>query len=163
MNSLRLLSITLTALALGAGLAHLFALPNKMQLSDEQYLVVQQIYRNWEYLVIFPLAAFGVTLALTILSRNDPKAFWFTLLAALCIAAAIAMFFLFNYPANAQTENWTTLPSNWRDLRARWELAHAASAVLNLIALILLTLSLLPKRRDSADLARRPGREMRHA
>jgi len=96
MNSLRLLSITLTALALGAGLAHLFALPNKMQLSSEEYLVVQQIYRNWAYLGIFPLTAFGVTLALAILSRDDRKAFWFTLLAALCIGTAVAVSFLFN-------------------------------------------------------------------
>jgi hypothetical protein len=163
MNSLRVLGITLTALALGAGLAHLFALPNKMQLSSEEYLVVQQIYRNWAYLGIFPLTAFGVTLALAILSRDDRKAFWFTLLAALCIGTAIVVSFLFNYPANAQTQNWTTLPSNWQDLRARWELAHAASALLNLIALILLTLSLLPDRSDAADSARRRAGEMRHA
>jgi hypothetical protein len=163
MNSLRFLSITLTALALGAGLAHLFALPNKMQLSSEEYLVVQQIYRNWAFLGIFPLSALGVTLALAFLSRDDPKTFWLTLLAALCIGAAIATFFLFNYPANAQTHDWTSLPSNWQALRTRWELAHAASAVLYLIALILLTLSLLPKRSDADDSARRSVREMRHA
>jgi hypothetical protein len=163
MNSLRLLGITLTALALGAGLAHLFALPNKMQLSSEEYLVVQQIYRNWAYLGVFPLTAFGVTLALAILSRDDRKAFWFMLLAALCIGTAIVVSFLFNDPANAQTQDWTTLPSNWQDLRARWEFAHAASALLNLIALILLTLSLLPDRSDAAHSARRPAGEIRHA
>jgi hypothetical protein len=163
MNSLRLLAITLTALALGAGLSHLFALPNKMQLSSEEYMVVQQIYRNWAYLGIFPLTAFGVTLTLAILNRGDRKAFWFTLLAASCIGTAIVVSFLFNYPANAQTQNWTTLPSNWQDLRARWELAYAASALLNLIALILLTLSLLPDRGDAADSTRRRAGEMRHA
>ncbi|HZM33925.1 MAG TPA: hypothetical protein VFC18_05460 [Burkholderiales bacterium] len=39
---------------------------------------------------------------------------------------------------NRATENWTRLPAHWLELRAQWEYSHAASAVLNLLALVVL-------------------------
>jgi hypothetical protein len=41
------------------------------------------------------------------------------------------------------TVNWTVLPDNWAELRARWEYSHAASAGPNAAALIALIVSLL--------------------
>jgi hypothetical protein len=41
------LALTLTALALVPSGAHLFALPNKINLVAEQYFIVQNIYRGW--------------------------------------------------------------------------------------------------------------------
>ena len=46
-------------------------------------------------------------------------------------------------PANEQTANWTVLRENWAALRVQWEYSHAASAVLNLIALIAVIVSVL--------------------
>jgi hypothetical protein len=47
--------------------------------------------------------------------------------------------------ANQATNNWTVLPENWLQLRSQWEYSHAASAVLNLIALIALIGSVLAR------------------
>jgi hypothetical protein len=39
-----------TALALGAALAHVLELPNKMALTRDEYFVVQSIYAGWNRL-----------------------------------------------------------------------------------------------------------------
>jgi hypothetical protein len=41
------LSLLFAALALAPAMAHLLELPNKINLSREDYLKVQQIYRGW--------------------------------------------------------------------------------------------------------------------
>jgi len=43
------LSVILTALALAPAGAHLFALPNKIGLSQQEYYVGQSIYRGWAF------------------------------------------------------------------------------------------------------------------
>lgn len=65
--------------------------------------------------------------------------------AGACIAAALAVFFAFTFPANQATANWTVLPDDWEALRRQWEYSHAAAAVLYVLAVALLTLSLLCK------------------
>ena len=47
MKTLYFLAIMLTAIAMGAALAHLFELPNKIDLSAADYLTVQRNYDNW--------------------------------------------------------------------------------------------------------------------
>jgi hypothetical protein len=54
MKIAQLLALILTALALVPVGAHLFALPNKMQLDQADYFVTQSIYRGW--------ACFGIVL-----------------------------------------------------------------------------------------------------
>ncbi len=49
------------------------------------------------------------------------------------------VFWTYTYPANQATNNWTMLSENWSNLRSQWEYSHAASAVLNLAALVMLT------------------------
>ena len=39
--------------------------------------------------------------------------------------------------------NWTLIPENWAVLKMQWEYSHAASAVLNLIALAAVIVSAL--------------------
>jgi hypothetical protein len=78
-----------------------------------------------------------------IMVRGQRKTFVLTLVAFLCIVGTQVVFWTFTYPANRQTDNWTVLPQSWMALRAQWEYSHAASAVLNLIALIALILSVL--------------------
>jgi glucan phosphoethanolaminetransferase (alkaline phosphatase superfamily) len=141
-----LLSILLTAVAMAAGFAHLFELPNKIHLSREDYLTVQQIYRGWALLGIAVIGALLSTLILTVLVRENPRVFYLTLTATLCIALSLLVFFLFTYPANQETNNWTTLPENWQELRRQWEYSHAVGAGLYFIALTALTLSTLMER-----------------
>jgi hypothetical protein len=51
---------------MAAAWAHLLELPHKMNLSRDDYLTVQQIYRGWGLVVV---AAFLVNIALTIALR----------------------------------------------------------------------------------------------
>ncbi len=145
LNAVRFTSLLLTSLALGAGLAHLLALPNKIGLPGDEYLTVQQIYRGWALLGIIDIGALISTFVLVFLSRRRPTALVLTAVAFLGITAALAIFFTFTYPANQQTNNWTVLPANWQGLRRQWEYSHAAGACLYLIALVLLILSILTK------------------
>ena len=140
------LSILFTAVAMAAGFAHLFELPNKIHLSREDYLTVQQIYRGWALLGIAVMGALLSTLMLTVLVRENPWVFYLTLTATLCIALSLLVFFLFTYPTNQETNNWTNLPENWQALRRQWEYSHAVGAGLYFIALTALTLSTLIER-----------------
>ena len=145
-NALRLVALLLTAVTTSAGLAHLFALPNKISLPRESYLTVQQIYRGWALLGVAFFGALAATTWLAVLARGR-RGFYPTLLAALSLAASLIVFFAFTYPANQQTANWTQLPEHWERLRRQWEYSHAAGAVLDLTALISFALSLLVERR----------------
>lgn len=124
-------------------MAHLLELLNKINLSREQYLVVQQIYRGWALLGFVVAGALLSTLALTISLRRKRRAFIPALIAFLCIAGTQVVFWTYTYPANQATKNWTMLPENWEELRRQWEYSHATSAILNLIALVMVSLSVL--------------------
>jgi hypothetical protein len=138
-------SLLFTALALAPAMAHLLELPNKMNLSREDYLTVQQIYRGWALLGFVVVGALLSTLALTITVHQKRKAFIFALIAFLCIVGTQVVFWTYTYPANQVTNNWTMLPENWEELRYQWEFSHAAGAVLNLIASVLLILFVLAR------------------
>lgn len=139
----RFFSLLFAALALAPALAHLLELPNKIGLSRNDYLTVQQIYRGWALLGFVVYGALLSTLVLSVMVRKRPSEFRFTLMAFLCIAGTQVVFWTFTFPANQLTSNWTVLPENWLALRTQWEYSHAASAVLNLIALIALIFSVV--------------------
>ncbi|SDY31943.1 hypothetical protein [Nitrosomonas sp. Nm33] len=65
-------ALVFTALALGAALAYLYELPNKITLSREDYLTVQQIYRGWALLGIIEFASLFSVLTLAIMVRKSP-------------------------------------------------------------------------------------------
>lgn len=140
---LRLIAVLFNALALAPALAHALELPNKITLSREDYVTVQQIYRGWDRLAFVVLGALLSNLVLAGLVRTKPKPFVLTVMAFLCLVGTQVVFWTYTYPANRKTHNWTVLPDNWQALRKQWEYAHATSAGLNLIALITLTLSVL--------------------
>ena len=136
--SLRLvqfLALVLIALCLVPAGAHLFELPNKIGLPQDQYFIVQNIYRGWSLFGIVLFGALGASLLLAILLRGRGAAFWLALGGFVLIAATLAIFFVWTYPTNQATENWTRVPANWAELRVQWEYAHAANAVLTFIAL----------------------------
>jgi hypothetical protein len=142
----RFLSLLFCALALAPALAHLLELPSKISLPRDEYFVVQQIYRGWWMLGIVVFGALLSTLALTIVVRKRPGELGPALTAFLCIVATQAIFWTFTFPANQQTANWTLLPDNWQELRMRWEYSHAASAMLNLVAMIAVIIAVLKGR-----------------
>lgn len=144
-NVVRFISLLFTALTLAPAMAHLLELPHKIPLSREDYLTVQQIYRGWSLLGIVVIGALLSTLLLTILVRKQRSAFVLTLIALLCLVAAHVVFWIYTYPANQATSNWTVLPSNWQDLRRQWEYSHATGAGLNLGALMALIAGVLAR------------------
>ena len=134
-------SIVLTALCLGPALAHLLALPNKLRFSQEAYLTAQQVYRGWAWLGTIIFAAILSTLILAILERKRAQRSLGAMAAFTCLVAAQVIFWIFTFPANRATRDWTVAPSNWMQLRLRWEYSHALGALLTLAALVVLVLS----------------------
>jgi hypothetical protein len=135
------------ALALAPALAHLLELPNKIGLSRADYATVQQLYRGWALLGVVVIGALVTTAVLAIMVRTQAKEFAYVVAAFVCIAGTQLVFWVWTFPVNQQTSNWTVLPENWMALRIQWEYSHAASAVLNLIALISLICSVLIRER----------------
>src|SRR5262245_42129255 len=122
------LAVVLTALALLPGGAHLMALPAKIAMPEDPYFVVQQIYRGWALagVVIF-LAIFANFLA-ALLTRGNPRKWRLFAAAAVLIAATLAVFFAWTFPANQATGNWTSAPEDWEQLRIQWEYSHTVNA-----------------------------------
>ena len=85
-------------------------------------------------------------LALTLLLAFRRGAYLLPLLAFLLVAATLVIFFVWTYPANQATANWTLPTPNWTTLRLHWEYAHATNAVLTFVALCLLTWSAVTAR-----------------
>jgi hypothetical protein len=122
------LALMFIALALVPSGAHLFTLPNKIELLHDQYFVVQSIYRGWALFGIVLFGALISSLVLALLLRGCGAPFVFALVAFCCITLSLAVFFVWTYPANQATDNWTAVPANWEQLRRQWEYSHAASA-----------------------------------
>ena len=133
----------LTALALVPAGAHLFELPNKIGLPQQDYFVVQGIYRGWALFGVVLIGALIANLMLAILVRGARTPFWLALVAFILIGSTLVIFFTWTYPANQATSNRTVAPADWQALRAQWEYAHAANAVLTFVALCCVTLAAL--------------------
>lgn len=146
-KSLQFIALVLMALSLVPSGAHFFALPNKIGLAEQPYFVAQSIYNGW---ALFGIVLFGsllVNLVLVLALRGQGAAFWLVLVAILCGAATLAIFFTWTYPANVATNNWTTIPANWQELRLQWEYSHAINAVIAFAGFCSLALSVLVGRR----------------
>ena len=138
------LATILTGLALVAPGAHLFELPNKIGLAENQYFIVQGIYQGWWMVGLALPAALLANLGLAIATRHqDRSAFWLALAAAALLAANLVIFFIWTQPANAATANWTTRPENWQALRQQWEHSHAVNAGVTFLAFCVATLASL--------------------
>jgi len=135
-----------TGLALGGAFSHLYELPNKIGISREHYLIVQRNYDGWWQLA-YVLAAqlVGILAALAFTRSNAWTLGWLVLALAGLIGAQV-VFWLYTYPANVATSNWTVLPENWQDLRARWEYSHALGAIFQLVSFGALVVACLSRR-----------------
>jgi hypothetical protein len=147
MKVVSFLAIVLTALAFAPGAAHVLELPNKLGMSGEQYLVVQGVYRGWWSLGLLLIAALAANATLAVTVRSQTTPFMLALSATFAIIAALTIFFVWTYPVNQVTANWTQLTFEWRSLRSQWEFSHAASAAVMLLALCCSTLAVVMWRR----------------
>ena len=129
------IAIILTALALVPAGAHLLELVHKITLDRAQYLTVQRLYRGWAFLGAVLIAALLANLALTIRSRRQGRPMRLAAIATLLLAANLTIFFIWTFPANQATGNWTVMPADWEVLRNQWEYSHAVNALLTFLAL----------------------------
>jgi hypothetical protein len=146
LRTLYFLALMFTAIAMGLALAHLFELPNKIDIGAEHYLIVQRSYDNWAVIGLIVPVAFLSVLILTFVLRGSGAVFVLALIALLLLVGELVAFWAFIFPVNQATENWTMLPNNWEALRAQWEYAHAVRAILYVLALGTLIMSLLDGR-----------------
>ncbi|HXW70585.1 MAG TPA: DUF1772 domain-containing protein [Methylocella sp.] len=138
------LAIVLTALALIPSAAHLASLPNKIDLSEEDYFLAQSLYRGWWLFsgVIIAALATNVWLAILLTAGNRLSSSLAAAAAALIIAS-LAVFLAEIYPINRETGNWTMIPDDWEAMRAHWEYAHAVEAGIIFVALCCVTAAVL--------------------
>lgn len=123
------LAFMATLLAMGPALAHAFELPRKIGLPREAYFTVQQIYAGWDKLAFVLLVQLVSLIVLAWLVRGDAAIFSAVVVALICLIAAQAVFWMWTFPANKATDNWTDIPENWQALRHNWEYSHLAGAV----------------------------------
>jgi hypothetical protein len=150
-KALFFLAIMLTAIAMGAALAHLFELPNKINISAADYLTVQRNYDNWWIVGLSVPLAFVSVLVLAIALRGTGTPFTLALIAFALLVGEMVAFWGFTAPVNRATENWTMLPSNWQELRDQWEYSHAVRAILYVLAMGTLVMSALNWRAATAQ------------
>jgi hypothetical protein len=141
------LALVFTALALVPYGAHLFALPNKIGMTEARYFIAQSIYQGWSLLALMLIPAMLVNLLFAFLLRGQGKAFVLAIAACLCMAATLAVFFAFTYPANVATHNWTVSPADWERLRQQWEYSHAVNAALMFLTFCLVAWASVAPRR----------------
>ena len=134
---LKLIALALTALTLIPSGAHLFELPGKIDLHRDAYFTVQGIYAGWAWFAVPIFAAILANGALfRVERRRDPAAARAALLSSALIVLSLIVFFIWVFPGNQATANWTEMPDNWEVLRRQWEYGHAANAVIVFAALL---------------------------
>jgi Domain of unknown function (DUF1772) len=122
-------------------------MPAKLEYDGALWLnLLQTLYPTFGRVSgVCEIGAVVAALVLVVAIRKHPKAFRWTLLAALCLAATHAIFWIWVAPVNAALVPLSseTLPPDWAHLRDQWEFAHASRAILQIIALGALVISLL--------------------
>lgn len=139
--TLRVISILFVAMAMIPAGAHLFSMGSKLQLGGADYLVSQRAYDGWDMFAFVIVGTLISTLSLTVASYHAGEPFTLPGVSFLCLVAAQTLFWTLTFPANRATADWVALPDGWEMLRRQWEYSHAASAVLNALALLLLVLT----------------------
>lgn len=136
----RLATILLTALSMGAALAHLLEMPAKTAYDAGLWLhLLQTLYPPGFGTAgaVFEVASLVSVAILVVLVRHRSPALGWTLVGAACLVASHALFWLRVAPVNTTLLPLTadTLPPDWMRLRDQWEHTHALRAVLQIVAL----------------------------
>ena len=127
-------AVMFTVLALVPGGAHLLELPHEMALDRDAYLLVQGIYRGWALAGVVLFGALLSTFCLAIVSRSQALPMVLASFAFALVLTTLLTFFVWVYPANQATAQWTVATADFERLRTQWEYTHAANAVLTLLA-----------------------------
>jgi len=130
--------------------AHVLERPAKMRYDAALYGTLQKtLYAYWgppNVGALIEITAIAATLGLAWLVSDRASALWMTAGAATALVIAFPIvFFALVAPANKAFLAATPgkMPSNWTELRARWEDGHVIRFAFHLCALGLLILSVL--------------------
>jgi hypothetical protein len=136
----RLATILLVALSMATAFCHLLEMPAKLKVDGTLWLKLLQTLYPPAFGTVGAAAEVGalvMVVGLVFLVRNRRPAFGWTLLAAICMVATHAAFWVLVSPVNATMVPLTpdTLPPDWMRLRNQWEYTHAARAILQIVSL----------------------------
>jgi hypothetical protein len=127
-------TIMLIALAMAAAVAHAMELPAKVKLEPRLYVMLHRtLYPNFGRIAgVAEFVAVVVLVWLVWRVRENPVLFIPTLVGALSMIAAHAVFWVLVQPANTTMAAWSldAIPTDWEQWRNRWEYSHAARSVL---------------------------------
>ena len=125
----------------------LFALPNKIGMTEAQYFIAQSVYQGWSMLALVLIPAMLLNVAFAILlsgvSGRDLFSRW---RACLCMFATLAVFFAFTYPANVATAELDRFARQLGAAAAAMGILHAANAGLIFLSFCFLALAALSQR-----------------
>lgn len=141
MRTLLAAALLATVLAFLPSGTHLLELPHKLELDRAGYLLVQGLYRGWALSGAVWIAALVLDALAAWRLRGQRDAMLAAAAATVLMALAFAVFFLWTFPANQVTANWTVLPDGWESLRRQWEGSHAANAGLTFAAVVAMTVA----------------------
>lgn len=133
-----------TALAMGAALAHAMALPNKIAMARDDFFIAQQAYAGWDRLALLLVVQLVALIVLAALRWQQPG-FVPVIVALAGLAGAQVVFWIWTFPANAATNNWTVIPDDWERLRVYWEYSHLAGFGFQLMAFCALVAAALAR------------------
>src|SRR5215475_12110931 len=145
----RFITITLTALLMGATFCDVLESPAKMRYPAELYLTLHRTL----YVAFGPpnigafieIGAILAAVALAFLTRKRRPAFWLTLAGAAFLVAGLAVYFVFVEPANVAMKamSLNAPPASWTQWRDQWEYGHIAHFIFHLLGFSALARSII--------------------
>jgi len=145
----RFITITLTALLMGATFCDVLESPAKMRYPAELYLTLHRTL----YVAFGPpnigafieIGAILAALALVFLTRKRRPAFRLTLAGAAFLVAGLVVYFVFVEPANVAMKAMplNAPPAGWTRWRDQWEYGHIARFIFHLLGFSALALSII--------------------
>lgn len=103
-------------------------------------------------LLLIPALLTVATLALVILRRSTSHA-WLVGIVLLLLLTTLAISLSISVPINTEQRGWSVAapPSNWADIRDRWQLAHLARTTSAGLAFLLIAVRQRPALRTATD------------
>ena len=152
---LRFVSLLAAAVVFGLTLSHVLESAGSRGLDGATWLTVQHSFYGGFAIVggVFEVIGLVATTTDAIYRRRRLRAAAAPAFAALCFLGALLSYFFGNRPVNGKVQIWTsaTLPGDWSSYRETWETAHAVSALLSALALLVLLVATIWPLADHTD------------
>lgn len=146
---LRLATLVLAALSTGLSFAHLLEKVPRLRWDPELWMGATVFGGQYALFgvvgaILDPLTVLLAALTAWLVRRRGPV-FVTTLVGAILLAVALALWLALVMPMNEVMTGWTrdTVPGDFATVRAQWENGHGLIAIVKLVAFGALTFSVL--------------------